>query len=157
MLLHFGKIVVRLRENDFSILRASTRVSRVRALRGWGAIRVGCYTGKITFRVAAKPDDQLQKFQTDKKFAFVSKKLSMLLHFEKIVVRLRENDFSILRASTRVSRVRALHGWGAIRVGCYTGKITFRVAAKPDDELQKFQTDRKLAMGVRQLSMLLDF
>ena len=43
-----------------------------------GAIRVlyGYYTGggtaKIEFRVAAEPDDELSKFHSDRKFAFVS-------------------------------------------------------------------------------------
>ena len=50
-----------------------------------------------------------------------------------------------------------LHGWGAIRAlhGWGTGKIEFRVAATPYDELYNFQTDRKLALVPRQLSMLL--
>ena len=78
----------------------------------------GYYTGggtaKIDFRVAAKPDDELSKFQTDRKFAFVSKKLSMLLVFETVVVWLRKLDFSILRASAHIP----LYGCctGAIRV-----------------------------------------
>ena len=59
----------------------------------------------------------------------------------------------------RVYAIRVLHGWGATRVllGWGNGKIEFRVAAKPDDELYEFQTDRKLALVARQLSMLLLF
>ena len=40
-------------------------------------------TGKIEFRVAAKPDDELSEFHTDRKFAFVAQKLSMLLLLRK--------------------------------------------------------------------------
>ena len=40
-------------------------------------------TGKIEFRVAAKPDDELSEFHTDRKFAFVAQKLSMLLVLRK--------------------------------------------------------------------------
>jgi len=65
----------------------------------------------------------------------VSKKLSMLLVFETVVVWLRKMIFSIFRASARIplyrcytGATRVLHGWG-------TAKIDFRVAAKPDDEL----------------------
>ena len=76
-----------------------------RVLHGWGA-------AKIDFRVAAKPDDELSKFQTDRKFAFVSKILSMLLVFETVVVWLWKMNFSILRASARIPLC-----------GCCTGAV----------------------------------
>ena len=38
-----------------------------------------------------------------------------------------------------------------------TGKITFGVAAKPDDDLSKFHSIRKFPLVPRKLSMLLDF
>ena len=59
----------------------------------------------------------------------------------------------------RVYAARVLHGWGATRVlhGWVSSKIEFRVAAKPDDELYRFQTDRKLTQVARQLSTLLLF
>ena len=58
-----------------------------------------------------------------------------------------------------VYAIRVLYGWCATRVlhGWDTSKIEFRVAVKPDDELYKFQTDGKLALVTRQLSMLLLF
>ena len=111
-LLVFETVVVWLRKINFSILRASTHIP----LHGCctGAIRVlhGYGTTKIHFRVAAKPDDELSKFQTDRKFAFVSKILSMLLVFETVVVWLWKMDFSILRASARIPLC-----------GCCTGAV----------------------------------
>ena len=81
----------------------------------------GYYTGggtaKIDFRVAAKPDDELSKFQTDRKFAFVSKKLSMLLVFETVVAWLWKIGFSILRASARIPLYGCCTGAGGLGYG----------------------------------------
>ena len=116
------------------------RYQGIRVLHGRG-------TTKIDFRVAAEPDDELSKFHSDRKFAFVSEKLSMLLHFEKIVVWLRENNFSILRASTRVSRVRALHGWGAIRVGVLYGQNHFSSRREARRRAIKIPNRQKVSSG----------
>jgi hypothetical protein len=78
-------------------------------------------------------------------------------------VRLSGNDFSILRVTTRISPIRVLYGWWGGYMGTHahpvrgTGKITFGVAAKPDDELSKFHSIRKFPLVPRKLSMLLDF
>ena len=74
-------------------------------------------TAKMDFCVAAKPNDELSKFQTDRKFAFASEKLSMLLVFEKIVAWLWKMNFSILRASARIPIYGCCTGAG----GWYTG------------------------------------
>ena len=100
-------------------------------------------TGKIDFRVAAKPDDELWKFQTDRKFAFVSKNLCTLLVFETVVVWLRKMDFSILRASAHIP----LYGCctGATRVyGCYTGRaVPKSTFVSPRSQTTSYQNSKQ--------------
>ena len=103
-------------------------------LYGWGA-------AKIDFRVAAKPDDELSKFQTHRKFAFVSKILSMLLVFETVVVWLWKMDFSILRASARIPLC-----------GCCTGAVGLgygisATRARKNKNLQNNSVDSHFGVG----------
>ena len=71
----------------------------------------------MDFCVAAKPNDELSKFQTDRKFAFASEKLSMLLVFEKIIAWLWKMNFSILRASARIPLRGCCTGAGGLVYG----------------------------------------
>ena len=105
----------------------------------------GYYTGggtaKIDFRVAAKPDDELSKFQTDRKFAFVPKKLSMLLVFVTVVVWLWKMNFSILRASARIPLYGCCTGAGGLVYGISVTR------ARKNENLQNNSVDSHFCVG----------
>ena len=81
----------------------------------------GCYTGggtsKIEFRVAAKPDDELHRFQTDRKLTQVASQLSTLFFFEKVVGWTFREGFSNFTCYVYTcTRIRITRIGGRIRV-----------------------------------------
>ncbi len=138
MLLVFETVVVWLRKMNFSILRTCTRITLYGCCTG--ATRVyGCYTGgalpKSTF---VSPRSQTTSYQNSTRAESLLLCLRNFLCF--YILKRSSSGFgkTIFRfyAPAHAFPVYGrytggvLYGWG-----CYTGKITFRVAAKPDDEL----------------------
>ncbi len=98
-------------------------------------------TAKMDFCVSAKPNDELSKFQTDRKFAFASEKLSMLVVFEKIVARLWKMNFSILRASARIPLYGCCTGAGGLVYGISVTR------ARKNENLQNNSVDSHFCVG----------